>query len=358
MTPPIITPPSACGLSESREFANATSVGGGGARYASSPPQHPQDPRHLESITQFIATHWQATQSPRLWHQALTEQGWNRLDWPPEYGGPNWTPTQTRQWINAAANALCPLPDDRFTVIAPLVLALCPAPNKAAVLEALATPSQPVALQLDPAPAASPPNSPLPRSAANQTDSAPAPVARPLRSAPAHAESAPTPITLALANDGADGQLLLHINQQTLPLGKGAAPRHLAEHQSQALNLWQAQLTAQLTLPLLTDADPALQVRQAKAQLMTDTLAALYQTKAHPLAQNLLATQLHTTQIQVLKEALGYYTLIEADPHRTSNEPLPHPAQLAHLRWLEARPPRHPHLQKDLLYAARLASPE
>ena len=76
------------------------------------------------SLDAFISHHWHPDTSPEDWFQALQEQGWLVPDWPRALGGPGWSRQQQVLWIQAQGRHLCPLPDDRFRIIAPLLLGL------------------------------------------------------------------------------------------------------------------------------------------------------------------------------------------------------------------------------------------
>lgn len=284
-------------------------------------------PQHLEAANAFIDEFWLASKSLQRWQAALAQKGWDCCDWPEAYGGPGWSRAQIHLWIDAAASAGCPLPDERFSVIAPLVMALCPEPQRAPILQALASHRGPCEIRL----------------------SSVSTISKQGRLSPKPS----TELALARADDDADGQLLLQLQGRILPLGKGRAEAQLARHQSPALNLWQAKLTSHLTQPLLADAEAdaeaALRKRHAENQILVQALAALFLANASPQTQNLLSAELHQAQAAVLKDALGYYALLQTDGLLTDNEPLPRPTQRRHLKWLQTQVPRLPHLQKDQL---------
>ena len=82
------------------------------------------DQAFSSSLDAFISHHWYPGTPPQDWFHALHRQGWLVPDWPRELGGPGWSRQQQVLWIQAQARHLCPLPDDRFRIIAPLLLGL------------------------------------------------------------------------------------------------------------------------------------------------------------------------------------------------------------------------------------------
>lgn len=58
------------------------------------------------------------------WHKAVYEQGWTAVNWPVEFGGTGWTPTQKYFWDREAAEAGCPsLSPFGLTMLAPVLMA-------------------------------------------------------------------------------------------------------------------------------------------------------------------------------------------------------------------------------------------
>ena len=82
------------------------------------------DQAFSSSLDAFISHHWYPGTPPQDWFHALHQQGWLVPDWPRELGGPGWSRQHQVLWIQAQARHLCPLPDDRFRIIAPLLLGL------------------------------------------------------------------------------------------------------------------------------------------------------------------------------------------------------------------------------------------
>ena len=285
-----------------------------------------------EAASAFISSYWLSSRNEKVWQAALAERGWHCFDWPQAYGGPGWDRSETWLWIEAAASQGCPLPDERFSVIAPLALALCPQEHRHPVLSRLAEADTAWQLLL------------------HGTDYR-------LEGKTTLVPEPSSDQALILADDGAEGQLVLVAGTRVIHLGEGRAPLHLARHQSAAINLWEAKLTASLIHPLIADAKDPLQDRHREAQLSLDTLVAMYLSGRNPLALNLLSARLRQVQADLLKDALGHYFLLAPDEQLTSNEPIPFATERRHLHsllYLVTRSANH--LKNDLFTAIEQAT--
>ncbi len=100
------------------------------------------DEAFLTEVRAFVERHWPAQArvprdlggSPRrgrgepwrrAWFQALAARGWSVPHWPPEHGGPGWTPAQRLLFERETARAEAPPMDPASTrVVGPLLMAL------------------------------------------------------------------------------------------------------------------------------------------------------------------------------------------------------------------------------------------
>ncbi len=80
------------------------------------------NPQFSHDIEAFISRHWQPGTDPQDWFHALHQRGWLVPDWPPDQGGPGWSRQEQWLWLQATQRHFCPLPDDRFRMLAPLLL--------------------------------------------------------------------------------------------------------------------------------------------------------------------------------------------------------------------------------------------
>ncbi len=269
-------------------------------------------------IDQFICSNWSENQNEMTWRAALTTHDWLAIDWPENLGGTGWSREEQWLYIELTSNALCPLPDKRFTIIAPLLLALGTEQQQQTFLPLILDDSTHWDFMV--------------------TD---------------EMSSLGTDASHVCVLDDSSGSLFVFktsdgMDKHSLLGTAGEGRSHLAFHQSTFLNLAELKTSQQFLLQARAQNQLEPDDDFTMLELEINALEAQFLAGQNPELINLRFAGLRTEITVQLHDALGYYGLASPDALLSDNEPpLPFASERKHLEYLRQQLERDTHLLKD-----------
>lgn len=272
-------------------------------------------------IEEFITVNWTRHQDESRWWAAVEARGWRAADWPADLGGTGWSRREQWLFLELTSKALCPLPDDRFTVIAPLLIALGSESQQGTFLPLLlASSCWRFAIMDD---ASRPPNRDQADIFCLLDDS--------------------NSLFIVDEPDSRSSWSLLGI--------PGQGRTHLATHQSAFLILAELKTSLELIHTARQTSDIEPDNDTAMLTLEIQTMEGLFLAGQKEALITLRSQELRTRSIELLHDCLGYYGLAAPDAVLASNEPpLPFEAERNHLEFLRRQLARDTHLLKDNIF--------
>ena len=311
--------------------------------------------RFIAEVNEFVANHWTGIENPDHWFTALVERGWSGPDWPLEHGGADWSREQQWLYLELTSRNLCPLPDDRFTVLAPLLIALGTDAQQEKYLPGILSRKSNWTITID---------------RSNDTDAS---LVDGIFSLTADYISAAAGFHCLLAGDedAGMGSHLLIFDADELEISTGLSGRatlsgnvllgengkgheHIVRHQSHFLTLAELKTSMQL-LRRIDVSNESMTAALTEFQIELDALEAVFLSGRHPGYIDLKSSPLRTRSSELLIDAIGYYGIVAPDALLSSNEPpLPFANERCHLEFIVDQLDRDMVLQKTVRQKDRM----
>lgn len=252
-----------------------------------------------DRVDEVCRRFWQ--QDPIRFYEAIRDEGWFRIDWPEDLGGPAWNRQEQLAFLTKLAEHRCPLPPESITVAMPLIVALA-GEDKRSTLQTIER--EPWNWQVQPDKDAD---------------------------------------ALFLVSEG---------HASTTLVEPGQAMVALTHYSSLIWQLyeWMLGLAHIEALAAYWQDDLSKEILELQVELDAGIALFLRNTSLADRQVRLKSSQSRLTLFSTLFQVMGYYALLDPAPELTGNEPVPFPEERRYLAQLRMMIARNETLQLDQIY--------